>query len=239
MWLYETFSAFSVEFSSSVWLFVTADCSTPGFPIYHRLPELAQTHVHCVSDVIQASYPLLSSSPAFNLSQHQGLHQWVSSSHQVAKVIGASASASVLPMNIQGWFPLGNLAISDALVLILHNVYFVTILWFFLLLPWPQKKTLSKLQFYKAWFILGRGKIKIDRRKWRGKGTDKAARGRGGKVLQGRESILMGSSTLNVLGPLRMSRDNRHDEYTFPKEGKAGNPGCEFISPIGILENME
>ena len=49
----------------------------------------------------------------------------------------------------------------------------------------------------------------------------------------------MESSTLNVLGPLRISRDNRHDEYTFPKEGKAGNPGCEFISPIGILEDME
>ena len=104
---------------------------------------------------------LLSSAPAFNLSQHWSLPQWVSSSHQVPKVIGASASASVLPMNIQGWFPLGNLAISDALVLILHNVCFITILWFFLPLPWPLKKTFSKLQFYKAsMFILGRGKDK-------------------------------------------------------------------------------
>lgn len=49
----------------------------------------------------------------------------------------------------------------------------------------------------------------------------------------------MGSSSLNVLGPLRRSRDNRHNEYTFPKEGKARNPGCEFISPTGILEDME
>ena len=57
---------------------------------------------------IQPSYPLSSPSPPdFNLSQHQGLFQWVSSSHQVAKSIGASASASVLPVNIQGWFPLG------------------------------------------------------------------------------------------------------------------------------------
>ena len=50
------------------------DCSTPGFPVLHHLPELAQTHVHGVSDAIQPSHPLLSpSSPAFNLSQHQGL----------------------------------------------------------------------------------------------------------------------------------------------------------------------
>ena len=52
------------------------DCSTPGFPIHHQLPELAQTHVHRVGDAIQPSYPLLSPSPpAFNLSQHQGLLQ--------------------------------------------------------------------------------------------------------------------------------------------------------------------
>ena len=62
------------------------DCSTPGFPVYHQLPELAQTHVHRASDAIQPSHSLLSPSPAFNLSQNQGLFQWVSSSHQVAKV---------------------------------------------------------------------------------------------------------------------------------------------------------
>ena len=64
------------------------DCSTPGFPILHQIPELAQTHVHWVGDAIQPSHPLLSPSPpAFNLSQHQGLFQWVSSLHQVAKVL--------------------------------------------------------------------------------------------------------------------------------------------------------
>ena len=68
--------------------------------------EFIQTHVHRVSDAIEPSHPLSSPSPSFNLSQHQGLFQWVSSSHQVAKV-GVSASASVLPMNIQDWFPLG------------------------------------------------------------------------------------------------------------------------------------
>ena len=64
------------------------DCSTPGLPVHHQLPELTQTHVHWVSDAIQPSHPLLSPfSPAFYLSQHQGLFKWVSSSHQVAKVL--------------------------------------------------------------------------------------------------------------------------------------------------------
>ena len=65
------------------------DCSTPDFPVHHHLLELAQTHVHRVGDAIQPSHPLLSPSPpAFNLSQHQGLFKWVSSSHQVSKVLG-------------------------------------------------------------------------------------------------------------------------------------------------------
>ena len=63
------------------------DGSTPGFPVLHHLLEFAQTHVHWVSDAIQLSHPLLPSSPAFNLSQHQGLFQWVSSSHWVAKIL--------------------------------------------------------------------------------------------------------------------------------------------------------
>ena len=63
------------------------DCSPPGLPVHHQLLELAQTHVLRVGDAIQPSHPLLSPSPAFSLSQHQGLFQWVSSSHQVAKVL--------------------------------------------------------------------------------------------------------------------------------------------------------
>ena len=60
----------------------------PGFPVYHQLPEFAQTHVHRVGDDIQPSHLLSSPSPpAFNLSQHQGLFQRVSSSHQVGKVL--------------------------------------------------------------------------------------------------------------------------------------------------------
>ena len=62
--------------------------STPGLPVHHQLLESTQTHVHWVGDAIQPSYPLLSPSPpALNLSQHQGLFQWVSSSHEVAKVL--------------------------------------------------------------------------------------------------------------------------------------------------------
>ena len=72
--------------------------SIPGFPVHHQLPEFTQTHVHRVSDAIQPSHPLLSSSlPTFNLSQHQGLFKSVSSSHQVAKVW--SFSFNVSPSN--------------------------------------------------------------------------------------------------------------------------------------------
>ena len=64
------------------------NCSMPGLPANRQLPEFTQTHVHRVSDAIQTSHPLSSPSPpAFNLSQHQGLFKWVSSLHQVAKVL--------------------------------------------------------------------------------------------------------------------------------------------------------
>ena len=78
-------------FSSVAWLCPTfcdpMDRSTPDFPVHHPLPEFAQTHVHQVGGTIQPSHSLSSPSPAFNLSQHQGLFQWVSSSYQVAKVL--------------------------------------------------------------------------------------------------------------------------------------------------------
>ena len=65
------------------------DCGIPGFPVLQYLQVFAQTHVHWVDDAIKPSHPLSSPSspPALNLSQHQGLFQWVSSSHQVAKVL--------------------------------------------------------------------------------------------------------------------------------------------------------
>ena len=79
---------FSLVAQSCPTLWDPMDCSTPGFPVHHQLPEFTQTHVHWVGDAIQPSHPLSSPSPpAFNLSWHQALFQWVSSSHQVAKVL--------------------------------------------------------------------------------------------------------------------------------------------------------
>ena len=84
------------------------DCSMSGFPVLQYLPEFAQTKVHWVDDTIQPFYHLLPPSPpALNLSQHQGLFQWVGSFHQVAKVLELQLQHQSLPMNIQGWFPLG------------------------------------------------------------------------------------------------------------------------------------
>ena len=85
------------------------DCSTPGFSVHHQLLEPTQTNVHRVGDAIQPSHPLSSPSPpAFNLSQPASgsfpMSQFFESDCQI---IGVSASASVIPMNIQDWFPLG------------------------------------------------------------------------------------------------------------------------------------
>ena len=69
------------------------NCGMPGLPVHHQLPEFTQTHVHWVSDAIQPAHPLLSPSPAFNVSQHQGLFKWVSSLH-VVKYWSSSFSIS-------------------------------------------------------------------------------------------------------------------------------------------------
>ena len=83
-----SFSQFSSVTQSCPTLCDPMDYSTPGFPVHHQLLELAQTHVHWVCDAIQPSHPLSSPSPpALNLFQHQGFFQWVSSLHQVAKVL--------------------------------------------------------------------------------------------------------------------------------------------------------
>ena len=83
------------------------DCIMPGFPVLHHLPELAQTHVHSAGDTIQPSHPLSSPYlPTFKLSKHQSfpMNQFFASG---SERIGSSSSVSVLPMNIQEWFPLG------------------------------------------------------------------------------------------------------------------------------------
>ena len=82
----------SVQFSSVAQscptLWDPMNRSTPGLPVHHQLPEFTQTHVYQVSDAIQPSHPLSSTSPpAPNPSQHQGLFQWVNSLHEVAKVL--------------------------------------------------------------------------------------------------------------------------------------------------------
>ena len=82
----------AVQFSSVAQscptFFDPMDCSTPGLPVHYQLPEFTQIHVHWVGDAIQPSHPLSSPSPpALNLSQHQGFLKWVSSSHEVAKVL--------------------------------------------------------------------------------------------------------------------------------------------------------
>ena len=85
------------------------DCSMPGFPVPHQLPEFAQVHVYCTGDAIQPFHLLMPSSPAVCLLQHQDLFQWVSSPKYWSFIwqnAGVSASSSVFPTSIQGWFPL-------------------------------------------------------------------------------------------------------------------------------------
>ena len=99
--------SFKVLLSSVQSLCDPLDCSTPGFPVHYQLPALAQTHVHWVSDAIIPSHPVIPSPPAFNLSQHQGLFSMSMFFTSAGQSIGVSASASVLSMNTQDWFPLG------------------------------------------------------------------------------------------------------------------------------------
>ena len=83
------------------------DCSTPGLPVHHQLPELAQTHVHQVGDAIQPPHPVIPFSSclqAFPASASFPMSQFFQSN---GYSIGVSASAAVLPMNIKDWFPLG------------------------------------------------------------------------------------------------------------------------------------
>ena len=101
---------YSVQFSSFAQSYLTLrdpmDCSTPSFPIHHQLPELTQTHGHQVGDAIQPSHLLSSPSPpTFNLSQHQGLFQWVNYLHQVANVLELQHQS--FQWTFIDWSPLG------------------------------------------------------------------------------------------------------------------------------------
>ena len=99
-WNYSQFSHSVVSDCNPV------DCSTPGLPVRHQLSELAQTHVHWVGDAIKPSHPLSSTSPStFNLSQHQGLFQWLSSLHQVAQVLSFKVFSFILLPLLLPWIP--------------------------------------------------------------------------------------------------------------------------------------
>ena len=105
------------------------DHSTPGLPVRHQLLESIQTHLHWVGDAIQPSNPLLPPSPpSFNLSQHQGLFQWVCSLHQVAKVLEFQFQHQSF-MNIQGWFPLGLTGLIALQSKGLSRVFFIITIW--------------------------------------------------------------------------------------------------------------
>ena len=103
LWLLPIFVVIAQRLSSCLTVWDPLDYSTSVFSVYHYIPEFAQTYIYWVSDAIQPSHPLSLPSPlALNFSQHQGLFQC-----QLFTSGGQSigASASVLPMNIQGWFP--------------------------------------------------------------------------------------------------------------------------------------
>ena len=109
------------------------DCSMPGFPVHHQLSEPAQTHIHQVGHAIQPSHPLSSPSPpAFNLSQHQGLFQWVGSSHQVVKYWSFSISPSneysgLISFRLDDWISLQSKGLSKSLLQ--HHSSKESILW--------------------------------------------------------------------------------------------------------------
>ena len=137
------------------------DCSRPGFPVHHQLPERTQTHVRWVSDVIQPSHPLSSPSPpTFNLSQHQGLFKWVSSSLQVAKVLSFSICPSseysgLISFGID-WFDL--LVVQGTLKSLLqHHSSKASILWrsafFMVQLSHPYMSTGKTIAFTRWTFV--------------------------------------------------------------------------------------
>ena len=127
----------SVHTKTCVWLFIALlfssvtqscltlwdpkNCSTPGFPVHHWLPGLAQTHVHRLSDVIQPSHSLSSPSSAFNLSQHQGVLQWITSSHQVAKILELQSFQWIFRVDFCRTDWLGLLAVHGTLKTLLQH----------------------------------------------------------------------------------------------------------------------
>ena len=115
------------------------DCSTPGLPVPHHLPKFDQVQVCCIGGAILPSHPLMFSSSALNLFQHQGLFRWVGCSYQVT-----GASASVLPVSIQGWFSLRLTGLISSLSKGISGVFSSSAVWrhqFFGALPVLQSSS--------------------------------------------------------------------------------------------------
>ena len=140
------------------------NCNMPGLPVHHQPPELAQTQVHRVGDAILPSHPLSSPSPpAFDLSQHQGLFQWVSSSHQVAKYWSFSLNTSpsnehpeLISFRMDG---LDLLAVQETKSLLQHHSSKASILrcsaFFMVQLPHPYMTT-GKTIALTRWTFVGK-----------------------------------------------------------------------------------
>ena len=158
-------TSISSYYDSSVQLYPTLcdpmDCSTPGLLVHHQLPEFTHIHIHWVGDAIQPSHPLESPSPAFNLSQHQGLFKWVSSSHQYY-----SFSFSISPSNEYSrlvsfridWLDL--LAVQGTLKSLLqHHSSKASILWrsaFFIVQLSHPYMTAGKTIVFTRWTLLAK-----------------------------------------------------------------------------------
>ena len=141
------------------------DCSTPGFPVHHQLPELVQTSAYWVSDATPPSHPLLSPSLAFSLSQHQGLFQWISSSI-IRWQKYWSFNFSISPSNkYAGWISsrmdwIDLLAVQGTLKSLLqHHSSNASIIWFsaFFLVQFSHPyMTTGKTIAFTRWIFVGK-----------------------------------------------------------------------------------
>ena len=127
MWCFPFFVVVA-QLPSHVWLCDSMDCSTPGLPVPRHLSEFGQVRVHCISDAVQPSHLLTPSSSALDLSQHQGLFQWVFCVHQITKTLKLQFQ-NVLPVNIQGWSPLRLTSLISLLSKGFSRVFSSTTLW--------------------------------------------------------------------------------------------------------------
>ena len=132
--------------------------STPGLPVHRQLPEFTQTHVHCIGDAIQPSHLLSSPSPpAFNLSQHQGLFQWVSSSNQVAKVLEFQFQHQSFqwlfwfPLGWRGWISLQSKELSHGPLIVHQTCIFYGCILDIVSMNWPRQIILSELSISSCW----------------------------------------------------------------------------------------